>query len=271
MSATATTTDFYKKKNDYNSIHQDEVEAGSILVALSNHKPKSSMSIYNLLESEQHKTIRKYEPPHDKQHLPSTPPNDLTPYKPDVIVNGRMQTISGEAYFGHMHQQKYHQQQRHNQQQQQQPHAYGRRYHPYHSSSSSKKPTTIIVSKQQQLPQNHHEFSRQYMHMKQNPKIRRNALQAYISYMTYTDIARKKMKQGVHTTPTLSPPHAYQYQQKRYDPQQQPSRPPPTVVPATVDKLIVDKPLTAFLHCPPPHHQSRFNHHLPLVTKRDTR
>lgn len=91
MSTTTTTTDFYKKRNDYNLIHQDEVEAGSILVALSNHKPKSSMSIYNLLgtkkkpnihlllfsynsyyyiytESEQHKTIRKYEPSHDKQH-----------------------------------------------------------------------------------------------------------------------------------------------------------------------------------------------------------
>ncbi|KAG2197295.1 hypothetical protein INT47_011001 [Mucor saturninus] len=101
--------------------------------------------------------------------------------------------------------------------------------------------------------------------MKRNPKIRRNALQAYISYMTYTDIARKRMKQGVHPAPTLSPPHAPY--RPRYDAAAQPSSrppppPPPTTPPshtsphppppppATVNKVIVDKPLTAFLHGP---------------------
>ncbi|KAI8058894.1 hypothetical protein BDF21DRAFT_430198 [Thamnidium elegans] len=200
------TPGFHPNRNHHKSYHnqqinQDEVEAGSILVALANHKPKS-MSIHNLLESE-HKHTRTFEP-HDKRHLPSTPPNDLIPYKPDVIADERMQTISGEGYFGHMHHQKYQQQNQQKLQhkqphQNQQQHTYGKsnqhgnhyRYHPYHPGD--KKPTTIIVSKQQQLPQNHHEFSRQYINMKRNPKIRRNALQAYISYMTYTDIARKRM------------------------------------------------------------------------------
>ncbi|KAI9265561.1 hypothetical protein EDC94DRAFT_605279 [Helicostylum pulchrum] len=307
-----TTPGFHPNRNHHRSYHnqqinQDEVEAGSILVALANHKPKT-MSIHNLLESEHKHTFE----PHDKRHLPSTPPNDLIPYKPDVIVDERMQTISGEGYFGHMHHQKYQQQnqqklqhkqphhhQQQQQQQQQQPHAYGKsqhgnqhgnnhRYHPYHYGD--KKPATIIVSKQQQqqLPQNHHEFSRQYINMKRNPKIRRNALQAYISYMTYTDIARKRMKQGVHPTPTLSPPHAYQYQrqqqqqqqqqqhsiqqqkqqqqniqqQQRYNVQPSPRRPSIPIV----NKLIVDKPLTAFLHASPQQEM-----HFRYPPKRDTR
>lgn len=52
------TTGFHQKGNDHKTynqrINQDEVEAGSILVALANHKPKS-MSIHNLLGKENRK------------------------------------------------------------------------------------------------------------------------------------------------------------------------------------------------------------------------
>ncbi|KAI8393456.1 uncharacterized protein BYT42DRAFT_609250 [Radiomyces spectabilis] len=37
-----------------------------------------------------------------------------------------------------------------------------------------------------------HNFSRQYDHMRRNPRVRRNALHAYISYMTYADLARRR-------------------------------------------------------------------------------
>ncbi|KAG1471635.1 hypothetical protein G6F56_002013 [Rhizopus delemar] len=58
------------------------------------------------------------------------------------------------------------------------------REHPVHQD---KIPYSLIKKPQ--------EFANaQYLSMKQDPKFRRNALQAYISYMTYADMTRRKMQ-----------------------------------------------------------------------------
>ncbi|KAI8060400.1 uncharacterized protein B0P05DRAFT_557990 [Gilbertella persicaria] len=72
-----------------------------------------------------------------------------------------------------------------------------------HSTSHIPIPTVYTSPNQHQHP------SRPYV-MKQTPKIRRNALQAYISYMTYTDMRKK----------------------------------------GTTTNKLIEQPLTAFLHRP---------------------
>ncbi|KAG1152782.1 hypothetical protein G6F37_000771 [Rhizopus arrhizus] len=82
-----------------------------------------------------------------------------------------------------------------------------------------------------------HNFSRQYHSMKQNPKIKQNALHAYITYMIYNDLAHGSPSRNTHAMdhnknhPWYSPP-----------------------VPSTTfleDKKssspIISRPLTAFL------------------------
>lgn len=54
-----------------------------------------------------------------------------------------------------------------------------------------------------------HAFSWQYLSMKQNPRIKRNAMHAYITYMIYTDMAHER--QG-------APPHHQQQQQQQQRP-----------------------------------------------------
>ncbi|KAI7892305.1 uncharacterized protein EV154DRAFT_505510 [Mucor mucedo] len=42
-----------------------------------------------------------------------------------------------------------------------------------------------------------HAFSWQYLSMKQNPRIKRNAMHAYITYMIYTDMAQEQRVSGI--------------------------------------------------------------------------
>ncbi|CAO3691483.1 unnamed protein product [Rhizopus stolonifer] len=82
-----------------------------------------------------------------------------------------------------------------------------------------------------------HNFSRQYHSMKQNPKIKQNALHAYITYMIYNDLAHGSPPRNIemdnrkHSVPWYSPP--------------------PTEVKKS--SPIISQPLTAFLWNEPSH------------------
>ncbi|ORE16285.1 hypothetical protein BCV71DRAFT_265805 [Rhizopus microsporus] len=79
-----------------------------------------------------------------------------------------------------------------------------------------------------------HGFSRQYYSMKQNPKIKQNALHAYITYMIYNDLA--------HGSPS-------KYPNNKKIPWYS-SPPGPASQPSLQDKKtspIISRPLTAFL------------------------
>ncbi|KAI8098636.1 uncharacterized protein BX664DRAFT_319232 [Halteromyces radiatus] len=81
-----------------------------------------------------------------------------------------------QQYQSHQHQHQYHQQQYHHQQQQ---------HHQYNQPPS---------------------YSQQsFQSMKNNPKIRRNMLHAFISYMTYSDMARQKSNRSI-SYPHANPP-----------------------------------------------------------------
>ncbi|KAG1057950.1 hypothetical protein G6F43_000232 [Rhizopus delemar] len=83
-----------------------------------------------------------------------------------------------------------------------------------------------------------HNFSRQYHSMKQNPKIKQNALHAYITYMIYNDLA--------HGSPSRNT-HAMDH--NKHHPWYSP--PAPSTTTFLEDKKssspIISRPLTAFL------------------------
>ncbi|CAO3656477.1 unnamed protein product [Mucor hiemalis] len=55
-----------------------------------------------------------------------------------------------------------------------------------------------------------HAFSWQYLSMKQNPRIKRNAMHAYITYMIYTDMAQEQQRGGVlQRPPSRTSNHKY--------------------------------------------------------------
>ncbi|CAO3695241.1 unnamed protein product [Rhizopus stolonifer] len=97
-----------------------------------------------------------------------------------------------------------------------------------------------------------HAFSWQYLSMKQNPRIKRNAMHAYITYMIYTDKANEqntneKITKNVHNKDN------WYLQSYRLppSPRQQDPPLPPTELPTN---RIIDRPLTEFLfddHRPP--------------------
>ncbi|KAI7906657.1 uncharacterized protein BX663DRAFT_497225 [Cokeromyces recurvatus] len=82
-------------------------------------------------------------------------------------------------------------------------------------------------------------------HYKQHPKIRRNALQAYISYMTYTDLTqrqKKTMLQNIHQQMSHHPTSSHN---RLMSPEES------TNTTKFSETLIVEQPLTAFLHHQP--------------------
>ncbi|CEP16330.1 hypothetical protein [Parasitella parasitica] len=173
-------------------LQQDEVEASSILVSLANHQYSTSnkkektksMSIHNLLESDHRVGSR------ELSH----------PVSPPCALNERMQ-LSPENYIGHTMQPKAQMTIQHNQESQCQPpahqpnqHCRMTREHEYYHSP----------------PNASMDYSKHYTRMKCNPKIRRNALQAYISYKTFTDIKRRRMGTAMHKH-NIAPPASSPY------------------------------------------------------------
>ncbi|KAL7308751.1 hypothetical protein PS15m_011919 [Mucor circinelloides] len=211
---------------------QDEVEASSILVSLANHHhhnnkklktSTTSMSIRNLLESDQQNSPREIQ-------RPVTPP---------AFSNARMQ-MSPEKYIGQSMHPKAQMTIQHNQKSQfQRPGSNKRDFHPAHQQQGpyNRMPSQDAYYQSPPNPAVH--YSKQYSKMKCNPKIRRNALQAYISYMTYTDIRRRKMGKTIHQQNAIPPasspynntlmkpdPYSSQYQHLPHQHQQQLASPP---------------------------------------------
>ncbi|KAK4509941.1 uncharacterized protein ATC70_008091 [Mucor velutinosus] len=213
---------------------QDEVEASSILVSLANHhhhhnakKLKTStqsMSIHNLLESGQQDS------PGETQH-PVTPP---------AFSNARMQ-MSPEKYIGQSMHPKAQMTIQHNQKPQFQRPANNdkRNSHPAQQQQGSYNRMPSQYAQYHSPPNSTMDCSKQSSKMKCSPKIRRNALQAYISYMTYTDIRRRRMGKAMHQQNTISPvsspynntlmkpdPYASQFRHPPHQHQQQLASPP---------------------------------------------
>ncbi|GAN11372.1 hypothetical protein MAM1_0565d10931 [Mucor ambiguus] len=212
---------------------QDEVEASSILVSLANHHHHSakksktstqSMSIHNLLESSQQDSPR-------ETQRPVTPP---------VFSNVPMQ-MPPEKYIGHGMHPKAQMTIQHNQKSQFQRQANNdkRSFHPAHQQQDSHNRMPKNHAYYHSPPNSTMDYPKHYSKMKCSPKIRRNALQAYISYMTYSDMRRRRIGKTMQRQniipPASSPynntlmkpdPYASQYRHLPHQHQQQLASPP---------------------------------------------
>ncbi|GAB5593052.1 hypothetical protein Unana1_07952 [Umbelopsis nana] len=136
-------------------------------------------------------------------------PDDKTPFTSDTSHQASVPPTTSSSYNHHHH--HHHQQQ----QQQQQPYEdHNRSYyksekHPHpsppshhdshgHHIVSREVPSRNLLLSQpppSQAPMRSSDrsniFSHQYLSMKQNPKIKRNAMHAYITYMIYADLSHK--------------------------------------------------------------------------------
>ncbi|CAO3600615.1 unnamed protein product [Absidia cylindrospora] len=290
---------------DYMEMDNDDAEAGSILMSLSqqpkqNTKPSpppssnstNTMSIRNLLGDsdegtkrsvpyqtkprEMATTIATTTPQEAKEipptyterrqfthgmHAQTTSPtlpaassrmrSTYSPVKkPTESYNWQQQQHSSPPHtyhpqtMQHQQQQQQHQQQQHQQQKQNQ---YQQHQHQHHQHQLS-------IKKSYHRHDYQSSYSQQsYQSMKNNPKVRRNALHAYISYMTYSDLTR--MKSG-----RPHPSHSYNVTPLTGKQQYQHPAPPPTYerppsAQQQQQQYQQQPPLTAFLkhpHVDPP-------------------
>ncbi|KAI8877138.1 hypothetical protein K501DRAFT_337620 [Backusella circina FSU 941] len=65
-----------------------------------------------------------------------------------------------------------------------------------HSKSSVSPTSNNTWNSTSEIKGNEHAFSWQYLSMKKNPRIKRNAMHAYITYMIYTDMAHSTRQQN---------------------------------------------------------------------------
>ncbi|OBZ91823.1 hypothetical protein A0J61_00139 [Choanephora cucurbitarum] len=187
-------------------IDMNDVEAGSILASLARHNGHSkTMSIHNLVENDNSAIHHKpsssqtmspaYDQAADEKHHTSAI------YHPTQRNYNKFLTEEKYTYL-HMKSSK-------NINQPTTQHSVeNKRFHPY-SAPSSKQSTM----------------------MKQSPKIRRNGFQAYISYMIYTDMIRKKMRQGaptanIYRSEYTSPSSSHVHIQNHHPSQHLPYHPP---------------------------------------------
>ncbi|CAO3606722.1 unnamed protein product [Mucor fragilis] len=212
---------------------QDEVEASSILVSLANHHHNAkklktstqSMSIHNLLESGQQDS------PRETQHSGTTP---------TAFTNAHMQ-MSPEKNIGHGMHPKAQMTIQHDQKSQFQRPANNdkRSFHPAHQQQGPYNRMPSQHAYYHSPPSSTMDYPKQYSKMKCSPKIRRNALQAYISYMTYTDMRRRQMGKTMHQPNTIPPasspyhntlmkpdPYSSQYRHPPHQHQHQLASPP---------------------------------------------
>ncbi|ORZ08959.1 hypothetical protein BCR42DRAFT_495239 [Absidia repens] len=339
--------------SDYMEINNDDAEAGSILMSLSqqpkqNTKPSpppsanstNTMSIRNLLgdsdEGTKHcvpyqtkpmetataiattaqQEAKEIPPTYTERrqfthgmHAQTTSPtlpaassrmrSTSSPVKnPTESYNWQQQQLDSPPHTYHpqttQHQyqqlQQQHQRQQHNQYQQHQQHQ-----HQQHQQHQQQQP----IKKPYHRQEYQSSYSQQsYQSMKNNPKVRRNALHAYISYMTYSDLTRMKSSRphpsySYNVTPPMGkqqyhhperpppppastaiyerpPPAKQQQQQSQY--QQQPPltaflKHPHVDPPATVTTPTTPRPNPSLPsidnHHPPQHHQHHHHLHRP--------
>ncbi|KAG1299082.1 hypothetical protein G6F66_001128 [Rhizopus arrhizus] len=181
-------------------MNKEEEEAGSILISLANQRShpirrNKSMSIQNLLENkeksfykqdsqwmEQHDSTQRsllFENQSDNSSTPSTPPSSY------LFKTNEFNLSVNEMMNGHM-----------------QP-----SYYPMHQITKRSHPQLSRMKKgkhQESLVSTAKFVNAPYLNMKQRSKLRRNALQAYISYMIYADITRQKKPSSHFNIPSRS-------------------------------------------------------------------
>ncbi|CAO3590749.1 unnamed protein product [Absidia cylindrospora] len=270
---------------DYMDINSDEAEAGSILMALSQHTKRSersttmnTMSIRNLLDNEdEHTATNQAQSKMDGHMLTGTtrPPNAHTyPEATKEISQAYANRMHGhyststtlpdaptpmrstsqrqsESYDWQHKQQPSYNTQHHPQDRYQQ---YPINHHHQHSTHQQQQPQSI------KQPYNRYDPQQQrYQSMRKHPKIRRNALHAYISYMTYSDLKRMKSnsqqphgrqlmsKQVIHSSPAplseepAAPILSSSVQQQHHHPHHQP--PLTAFLKDTADPAIPSTPI----------------------------
>ncbi|KAI8370887.1 hypothetical protein EDC96DRAFT_502714 [Choanephora cucurbitarum] len=167
-------------------IDMNDVEAGSILASLAKHNGHlKTMSIHNLVEDNSSAIHHKNSSSQSEKPHYQTRNHSMGPAYNQVVdekhhTSAIYHPIQHSNYNKFLTEERqtypYMQPSKNINQRTTQHSVENKRFHPY-SATSSKQSTM----------------------MKQSPKIRRNGFQAYISYMTYTDMIRKKMQQGAPT------------------------------------------------------------------------
>ncbi|SAM00416.1 hypothetical protein [Absidia glauca] len=209
---------------DYMDINSDEAEAGSILLSLSQHSKKhketpsttttNSMSIRNLLGDNDDEQQRCLATPsyQDQYQMNSKEPykRHTDPHPSQTTAHHYVATRSSKDTSTNLDRRPHHPHSMHAPSTSTTPSAAATAPHVTALSiSAQQKPSESLEWKQhpyahppqhdgRNLPSATHSqptstYSQQsYQSMKKDPKIRRNALHAYISYMTYSDLARIK-------------------------------------------------------------------------------
>ncbi|KAI8337023.1 hypothetical protein BC941DRAFT_426417 [Chlamydoabsidia padenii] len=243
---------------DYMDINPDEVEAGSILLSLSQHTKQNkdtksttttnTMSIRNLLGDND-----------DEQQNPVSGPTIRDQYQMNAhpYVTTRLskemhrypETTKKKPAVSDMYMDErphYHThvpstlttpsaQQRHSES----SFDWKQRHYPQQDLAN-------YTSTNQTYPQ------QSYQSMKKDPKIRRNALHAYISYMTYSDLARIKSNRAypTHSHSTQPPKQQPQQQQQQQQHNRHPHHSSSTPLSDRPSTMPHQWPLTAYLTHP---------------------
>ncbi|CAO3642228.1 unnamed protein product [Cunninghamella echinulata] len=181
-------------------INADEAEAGSILMSLSQQtkKPKetsttnNTMSIQNLLGAEEQVEAKQTKWNTDNMHRFPETTKEIYPERMQYNNNNIMHAASP-------------------------PHPTATTSLPLPPSRNRSSPPPPSSSNirylydSQPIQHSHSQQQQPLQSMRNNPKVKRNALHAYISYMTYSDMAKQKSNKHLsynNSTPMANPPIA---------------------------------------------------------------
>ncbi|KAI9273605.1 hypothetical protein BY458DRAFT_508327 [Sporodiniella umbellata] len=245
----AASTDMAHRLLNYASLDKTDCEASCILIALANHttsrpkqgekKPEKTMVVHEKRKMsstiiEEEKTIVVLPNKHRKPSVAkekidiAAQTNQSTPLKNDPMM---LLMAAAEVVEGARDKRKSSEKR-------------------ISKSSPNYHPRDLKEPKQ-------HNFSRQYLSMKQNPKIKQNALHAYITYMIYNDLAHGSPPRPADTMTNTDPRKSWY--SSLSPPQSQPPPLPPT--PSTLETKksspIISQPLTAFLWNEPTHSERK--------------
>ncbi|CAO3622993.1 unnamed protein product [Mucor fragilis] len=205
----AASTDMAHKLLDYASLDKTDCEASCILIALANHEPlvsRSNKSVESNGETSgpkqdkiNHQNVSSKQASqgvtqtNDKKSQQKNDPIMLLMAAAEVV---NRQSQSDEKRKRHSYPSRYY----HRRSDEWTPQHKRMRTSPPTSPAPTYKPDTWRKNSSRSLSKSDHtsstkvaqannSFSRQYHSMKQNPKIKQNALHTYITYMIYNDLA----------------------------------------------------------------------------------
>ncbi|KAF1804669.1 hypothetical protein FB192DRAFT_1358860 [Mucor lusitanicus] len=228
----AASTDMAHKLLDYASLDKTDCEASCILIALANHEPLGSRS--NKTNESHGETSKPKQPDQDKmsqENLPSkqalqgvTQTNDKKSQQksdPIMLLMAAAEVVNRQSHSDEKRKRySYPSRYYHRTSDEWTPqHKRMRTSPPTSPAPTSYKPDTWRKNSSRSHSKSDHKsstkvaqannsFSKQYHSMKQNPKIKQNALHTYITYMIYNDLAHgganQNGKPNAMTTSTLA-------------------------------------------------------------------